>query len=168
MNAIFSYGVSSCASIQKWTAYSILNFSDLDSSALSAPSAVCSLQQGSHSGSGTSYIISIHPSITEYSQIPFATWRSLWTVRNRLKKRRRKTHFFLTAKGIGQMIAEKSDSSDMRRAKHTICQLCATYRIRKLRTYESSKAVYHKEGSDQFLTSPLNVSCAYSHFCCYC
>jgi len=33
------------------------------------------------------------------------------------------THFFLTVKGIGQMIAEKRDSSDMRRAKHTICQL---------------------------------------------
>jgi ribosomal protein L32 len=168
MNVIFSYGVSSCAFDQEWTAYSILNFGDLDSSALSAPSAECSLQQGSHSRSGTSYIISTYPIIGEYSQIPFATWRFLSRVQHRSKQRRRKTHFFLTAKGIGQMIAEKSDSSDMRRAKHTICQLCATYRIRKLRTYESSKAVYHKEGSDQFLTSPLNVSCAYSHFCCYC
>jgi hypothetical protein len=34
-----------------------------------------------------------------------------------------KTHFFLTVKGIGQMIAEKRESSDMRRAKHTTCQL---------------------------------------------
>ena len=40
-----------------------------------------------------------------------------------VKKDKSETYFFLTVKGIGQMIAEKSDSSDMRRAKHTICQL---------------------------------------------
>ena len=33
------------------------------------------------------------------------------------------TYFFLTVKGIGQIIAEKRESSDMRRAKHTASQL---------------------------------------------
>jgi len=40
-----------------------------------------------------------------------------------MEQEKSETYFFLTVKGIGQMIAEKSDSSDMSRAKHTICQL---------------------------------------------
>jgi hypothetical protein len=48
------------------------------------------------------------------------------------------------------MIAEKRDSSDMRRAKHTACQLDL---MKKQRTYGSSRAVYDEKGHDQLLAS---------------
>jgi len=57
-------------------------------------------------------------------------------------KDKSETYFFLTVKGIGQMIAEKRDSSDMRRAKHTICQLAL---VKEQTTYVSSRAVSPKE-----------------------
>jgi hypothetical protein len=66
--------------------------------------------------------------------------------------RRNETYFFLTVKGIGQIIAEKRESSDMRRAKHTDCQLIL---MKKQRTYGSSRAVYYEKGHDQLQTVEL-------------
>jgi hypothetical protein len=76
-----------------------------------------SLPQGSHSRSGTSYPSAcVQWNKKAESLLLQATWMS----RDVLKEGN-KTHFFLTVKGIGQMIAEKRESSDMRRAKHTTC-----------------------------------------------
>jgi hypothetical protein len=71
------------------------------------------------------------------------------------------THFFLTVKGIGQIIAEKRESSDMRRAKHTTCQLAL---VKKHRTYGNSRAVYQKKGNDQLLPMEVVASSTHSHF----
>lgn len=58
-----------------------------------------------------------------------------------------RTYFFLTAKGMGQMMAEKSVSSETRRAKHTgWCQL--VYLARRAGgkgSYWSSRAASSEE-----------------------